>query len=76
MFGGIEFKDLSLDVQAEIVEVIDVALANHSKQLEAHEPGVPFTEVNLAMAMGIDSVNELPAGVYNIFLKIHDYIQP
>jgi len=75
VFDGMEFKDLSLELQAELVDVVEVALAYNRQQQEAREAGVPFTEANLAMAMGIDRIDELPPGVYDGFLKLHQYLQ-
>jgi len=75
VFGSVEYKHLSLDQQAEVAELIQLALANNRQQQEPRDPGVPFTNTNLALAMGIDDADKLPPGVYDIFLKYHAHLR-
>jgi len=76
VFTGVEFEDLGPEQQAEVAQLIGVALTLNAAQTNPpRDPAVPFSADNLAAAMEPDSEAALPAGVYEIFLRAHDILR-
>ncbi len=76
VIAGTEYEDLGPEQQAEVAEMIGIALSLNAGQTNPpRDPAIPFTEDNLAEAMGYPDATRLPPGVYDIFVRAHDQLR-